>query len=315
MTAPSRNNAEMARLLLSLLAGSAGALSVGMRPTMRASSVRMQFDFDSLKKQFADTVISLGNSMPKALPMPSASLRPGGLLKPGDTVTVIGASGNVGKLVALRLAEKFKVRGVVRDASRVKGFLPESVELFEADLRAEDVTAELRPALTGAHAMVVCTGTTAFPTQAWSPTGRDGVALPVLKALFSAQFNVVNAIRILDEEGFNTPKTVDELGNLKLLKAWEAAAGNTRKQLVLLSSTGVQRRAQMPYPILNACGVLDAKAAAEAAIVADAAKAGYRYTIVRPGQLFGGPYDNNYYLGTLFQVHDSLLRPWPLRAC
>ena len=40
-----------------------------------------------------------------------------------------------------------------------------------------------------------------------------------------------------------------------------------------------------------------------------------RYTIVRPGQLFGGPYDNNYYLGTLFQVHDSLLRPWPLRAC
>jgi len=29
---------------------------------------------------------------------------------------------------------------------------------------------------------------------------------------------------------------------------------------------------------------------------------GYAYTIVRPGQLFGGPYDNNYYLGTLFQL-------------
>ena len=26
------------------------------------------------------------------------------------------------------------------------------------------------------------------------------------------------------------------------------------------------------------------------------------YTHVRPGQLFGGPYDNNYYLGTLFQL-------------
>lgn len=25
-------------------------------------------------------------------------------------------------------------------------------------------------------------------------------------------------------------------------------------------------------------------------------------TFVRPGQLFGGPYDNNYYLGTLFQL-------------
>ena len=34
----------------------------------------------------------------------------------------------------------------------------------------------------------------------------------------------------------------------------------------------------------------------------NAAAAGYAYTIVRPGQLFGGPYDNNYYLGTLFQL-------------
>ena len=58
----------------------------------------------------------------------------------------------------------------------------------------------------------------------------------------------------------------------------------------------------MPFPVLNACGVLDAKAAGEAAIQADAADAGYAYTIVRPGQLFGGPYDNNYYLGTLFQL-------------
>lgn len=31
-------------------------------------------------------------------------------------------------------------------------------------------------------------------------------------------------------------------------------------------------------------------------------QAGYKYTFVRPGQLFGGPYDNNYYLGTLFQL-------------
>ena len=29
---------------------------------------------------------------------------------------------------------------------------------------------------------------------------------------------------------------------------------------------------------------------------------GYAYTFVRPGQLFGGPYDNNVYLGTLFQL-------------
>ena len=71
---------------------------------------------------------------------------------------------------------------------------------------------------------------------------------------------------------------------------------------MLLSSVGVVRRDEMPYPILNACGVLTAKASAEAAIMADAEKGGYAYTFVRPGQLFGGPYDNNVYLGTLFQL-------------
>lgn len=29
---------------------------------------------------------------------------------------------------------------------------------------------------------------------------------------------------------------------------------------------------------------------------------GYDACVIRPGQLFGGPYDNNYYLGTLFQL-------------
>jgi len=229
-------------------------------------------------------------------------------LAPGSKVAVIGASGNVGKLVALRLADTFKVAGVVREADRARAFLGDKVELFEADLRGDDVTAALAPALEGAQALVVCTGTTAFPTQAWSPTGRDGVSLPVLKALYAAREAgglseiVSDAIASLSSEGFNTPKTVDEEGNLKILKAWEAAAGADRERLVLLSSTGVVRRDEMPFPILNACGVLTAKATAEAAIEADAAAGGYEYTFVRPGQLFGGPYDNNYYLGTLFQL-------------
>ena len=190
----------------------------------------------------------------------------------GDTVAVLGASGNVGKLVALRLAENFKVRGVVRDASRVRGFLPPEVDLYEADLRAEDPVLELSEALKDVSCLVVCTGTTAFPTQAWSQSGRDGVAVPVLKALVDARFSVSDAISTLTKDGYNTPQTVDEEGNLRILKAWEAAAGARRKHLVLLSSTGVQRRAEMPFPILNACGVLSAKAAAEAAIQADAAE-------------------------------------------
>ena len=56
-------------------------------------------------------------------------------LSAGDKVCVVGASGNVGKLVALRLADTFKVSGVVRDANRVRSFLGDKVELFEADRR------------------------------------------------------------------------------------------------------------------------------------------------------------------------------------
>jgi len=234
-------------------------------------------------------------------------------LVPGDKVAVVGASGNVGKLVALRLSKSFKVTGISRDPSRVREFLPAEIELCKADL---DDQAALEAALGGAAACVICTGTTAFPTQAWSKSGEEGVFMTVLKALFSndeplgddlnaleiVKLRWLNMIKKLDGMGYNTPKNVDERGTLAILKAWEAAAGADRKRLVMLSSIGVQRRTQMPFPVLNACGVLDAKAAGEAAIQANAAAAGYPYTIVRPGQLFGGPYDNNYYLGTLFQL-------------
>jgi hypothetical protein len=35
-------------------------------------------------------------------------------LRPGDTIAVVGARGNVGKLVALRLSDTYKVNGIVR---------------------------------------------------------------------------------------------------------------------------------------------------------------------------------------------------------
>ena len=223
----------------------------------------------------------------------------------GDTVTVFGASGNVGKLVALRLADEgFAVRGVVRDRARARAFLGDRVDLFEADLndlpkaRAE----RLAPALDSANALVICTGTTAFPTKAWSPDGQADVTPLVLQALLGAKLSVPDALAALDAQGLNTPRNVDQEATTAILEAWAQAAGEQRKRLVLMSSIGVQRREQMPFPVLNACGVLDAKAAAEAAIKADAAASGYSYTVVRPGQLFGGPYDNNYYLGTLFQL-------------
>jgi len=230
-------------------------------------------------------------------------------LQPGDTVAVVGASGNVGKLVALRLADTYKVNGIVRNSTSVKDFLNKnSITLYESNLLEElrnndkKCPESLRPALEKANAVIICTGTTAFPTQAWTKSESSGVAGDVIKALTENSFDVKRAIAALDSEGFNTPNNVDALSNEFLMKAWKDTFKVQRKRVVMLSSIGVQRRDQMPFPILNACGVLDAKAAGEAAIENAAKTDGFSYTIIRPGQLFGGPYDNNYYLGTIAKL-------------
>lgn len=248
-------------------------------------------------------------------------------LQPGDTVAVIGASGNVGKLVALRLSDTYKVNGIVRDADSVKSFFEgreDSISLFETDL-LEEVTSALEttgeenfdsktlscpdslvPALRDANAIVICTGTTAFPTKAWSRSGEFSVTSEVLGALLESKFDVTEALGQLDSKGLNTPKNVDNRANKLVLDAWKDASKVKRKRAIMLSSIGVTRRESMPFPILNACGVLDAKAAGEQALQDAAGEDGFSYTILRPGQLFGGPYDNNYYLGTLFQLDKDI---------
>ena len=148
------------------------------------------------------------------------------------------------------------------------------MEVFAADTTKPGP--ELLEAVDGCAALVICTGTTAFPTLAW--------------------------------RGGNTPEAVDKQGVRNVLEAWEASAGwadgVVAKRCVLMSSIGVQRRSEFPFPILNACGVLDAKAAGEEALRDAASEGGWLggYSIVRPGQLIGGPYDNNYYLGTIAQL-------------
>eukprot|EP00560_Eucampia_antarctica_P005587 CAMPEP_0197832334 /NCGR_PEP_ID=MMETSP1437-20131217/14314_1 /TAXON_ID=49252 ORGANISM="Eucampia antarctica, Strain CCMP1452" /NCGR_SAMPLE_ID=MMETSP1437 /ASSEMBLY_ACC=CAM_ASM_001096 /LENGTH=327 /DNA_ID=CAMNT_0043435663 /DNA_START=126 /DNA_END=1109 /DNA_ORIENTATION=+ len=233
------------------------------------------------------------------------------VLKPGDTIAVIGASGNVGKLVSLRLSDTYNVNGIVRDASSVKTFFEgrDQIKLFEADLLDElekessgACPESLESALSNANAIVICTGTTAFPTKAWSRNEEKEITTDVISALFDSKFDVKDAIVKLDNMGLNTPKNVDALANQLILSAWNSASRVPKKRAILLSSIGVQRRDKMPFPILNACGVLDAKAVAEQSLIEESEKNGYNYSIIRPGQLFGGPYDNNYYLGTLFQL-------------
>lgn len=149
-----------------------------------------------------------------------------------DTVAVVGASGNVGRLVALRLSERFHVRGIVRDKARAAAFLGDRVELFEADLNDLPLAraVRLQAALSGAHAVVLCTGTTAFPTQAWSLSGENDVTGAVVSALVRARFSVRDAIAALDGEGLCTPKNIDEKGTTAVLEAWAAAAGSQRKR-------------------------------------------------------------------------------------
>ena len=83
-------------------------------------------------------------------------------------------------------------RGAVRQRARAASCQTQ-VDLFECDLR-DGPTASLAKALDGAAGLVVCTGTTAFPTKAWSETGRDDVTFPVLQALFEAKGDRFQAI-------------------------------------------------------------------------------------------------------------------------
>ncbi|KAL1504990.1 hypothetical protein AB1Y20_008754 [Prymnesium parvum] len=213
------------------------------------------------------------------------------------TVCVIGASGAVGNLVALRLSERYRVRGLVRTAASARPSLPASVELRELNLLTASAE-ELEAAVRGAAAVVMCTGTTAYPTRAWLRSREDDdLAGAVLRALFDRRA----AVRLLDEAGYNTPNNVDDAALVKVLDAW-GKAGGVRERFVLMSSIGVQRREQMPFPILNLCGVLDAKASGEAALVAAAEAGGFAYTIVRPGQMLGGPYEASAYAGSLFAL-------------
>ena len=240
-----------------------------------------------------------------ALSLGRAPPRMSTALRDGDTVAVVGATGNVGKLVALRLSERFKVRAVVRDAARAKEFLGSgengaNVEYVEASITGGGDA--LAPALAGARGVVVCTGTTAFPTKAWAGggVGADGVNGAVLDAVGKAGLNWPTALAEMTAAGLNTPAAVDDAGARAVIAA--AAEAGDCARFVLMSSIGVTRRAGFPFSVLNACGVLDAKASAERALADAAARGGFEHAIVRPGQLFGGPYDNNFYLGTLFQL-------------
>ena len=118
----------------------------------------------------------------------------------------------------------------------------------------------------------------------------------------------------------NSPKFIDDIGVKNIVQTIEdinaeASDGTyTRiRQVTLLSSIGVQRRKQFPFIILNLFGVLDSKAAGESALKEASTRANFKFAIVRPGRLVGGPYTNPDF-AKLLQLDEGELRNVELRV-
>lgn len=181
-----------------------------------------------------------------------------------DLILVAGATGGVGQLVVAKLLDKgVSVRALTRNRDKAEKMFDRSVEVAVGDIRYPDTLAS---ATRGVTHIICCTGTTAFPSLRWD---------------FS------------NFQPKNTPQEVDSEGVKNLV----AAAPQNLKRFVFVSSCGVLRKDSLPFNILNAFGVLDAKLQGEKAVMAS----GLPYTIIRPARLIDGPY-TSYDLNTLVRA-------------
>ena len=85
------------------------------------------------------------------------------------TILVAGATGGVGKRVVQKLlARNYSVRAIVRDTAKAREILPESVELFEADITIPET---LKPEMMrGVNGVICCTGTKVQPVEGDTPS-------------------------------------------------------------------------------------------------------------------------------------------------
>lgn len=193
--------------------------------------------------------------VPRILMMSVGSVRADPLRK-GDRVVVIGSSGGCGQLIrcvyvcvtsgllvngpllepfmsqspiathgqttSARLAKdcKYKTRAVARSEGKLRqvlGLSDAEIEYAQADSRDYD---SLLAPLSDADAVVIATGTSAFPSPRW--------------------------------KGGNTPDAVDRKGVRNILAALTAKPRKKPvKKVVFLSSVGVLRTKQLPFNILN----------------------------------------------------------------
>ncbi|MGB7250301.1 MAG: SDR family oxidoreductase [Phormidesmis sp.] len=192
-------------------------------------------------------------------------------------VLVAGATGGVGQLAVARLITAgYRVRVLTRSAEKARTLFADKVEVAVGDITKPDT---LNAATNEITHLICATGTTALPSDRWDfkiDLGSNPLELATnwAKIYLDAEFRNANAR--------NTPEAVDALGVSNLL----SAVPRDLQRFVFVSSCGVSRKDQFPYSLLNAYGVLDAKAKGETAIL----RSGLPYTIIRPGQLIDGPY-------------------------
>ena len=204
-----------------------------------------------------------------------------------QTILITGATGGVGQLaVAYALTQGYAVRAVTRNIPKARARFDSRVELVEADLRVPDT---LPDTVAGVDAVLCCSGTTAFPSDKWQ------VELPddPLEQFFGWGRIFLDA-DYRQQHTKNSPAIADGEGVQNLIAA---AKGQSVQRFVFVSSLGVDRKQDLPFSLLNAYGVLDAKATAENAL----RHSGLDYTIVRPGRLIDGPY-TSYDLNTLLKA-------------
>ncbi|MEM7762410.1 MAG: SDR family oxidoreductase [Cyanobacteria bacterium P01_A01_bin.40] len=182
-----------------------------------------------------------------------------------DRILVAGATGGVGQLVVAKLlAKDLKVRALTRTRSKAESMFDHKAEIVTGDIRYPDTLTKVTEDI---KYIICCTGTTAFPSLRWD---------------FANFFQPANSPEAVDGEG---------------VKNLVAAAPQDLKRFVFVSSCGVLRKDELPFNILNAFGVLDAKLIGEKAIAAS----GLPYTIIRPARLIDGPY-TSYDLNTLLRA-------------
>ena len=193
-------------------------------------------------------------------------------------VLVAGATGGVGQLAIANLvtADYKRIRVLTRSADKAKKMFGDTVEIALGDIREPSTLIAATADIT--H-LICATGTTALPSDRWdfkTSLGNNPIeqAVSWAKVYLDADFRKANAR--------NSPEAVDAIGVSNLVQA----VPKNLQRFVFVSSCGVARKDEFPYSLLNAFGVLDAKAKGEMAIL----RAGISYTILRPGQLTDGPY-------------------------